>query len=243
MPWHAKSTGSYDRTSQEALDNAYMLATALVSEGWSIPAIAALLGNGAGESGLNPWRWESDYVPTYNEFLGWSGQIARQHGYGIFGFTPASNYINSTNEQTYARYGYAPNFSDRAGNASDGEAQTRYFITTVAANWTHTNYGYYAPYFSAIGVDISTFYYYTYQQFTSGKDANNNDIPIADLTGAFELCYEKPANTAAASSYNARVNNANYWYQVLILNPPTPGGKADSFNIMFYIKPKWKKYF
>ena len=242
MAWHAKSTGGYDRTSQEALDNAYMLATALVSEGWTLQAIAALLGNGAGESGLNPWRWESDYVPTYNEFLGWSGQVAQQHGYGIFGFTPASSYINSANEQAFANYGYAPNFSDRAGSPSDGEAQSRYFITTVAANWTHNLFNYYVDDFSAIGINISAFYYLTYDQFKTGKDSNNNDIPLADLTGAFELCYEKPADWAAASSYNYRVSNANYWYQVLILNPPTPGGDSDDFNIMLYLKPHWKRF-
>lgn len=242
MSWHANVTGGYDRTSQEALDNAYMLATSLVSEGWTLQSIAALLGNGAGESGLNPWRWESDYVPTYNEFLSWQGQTAQQHGYGIFGFTPASSYINSNNEQTYGRYGYAPNFSDIAGRPSDGAAQTMYFITTVSANWTHNLYNYYADDFSAIGVDISTFYYITYDQFKAGKDGGGNDLSLAELTGAFELCYEKPADWAAANSYNYRVSNATYWYQVLEDNPPTPGGGADDFNIMFYLKPYWKRY-
>ena len=241
MGWHAKSTGGYDRTSQEALDNANMLATALVSEGWSLKSIAALLGNGAGESGLNPWRWESDYVPTYNEFLGWQGSVAQQHGYGIFGFTPASSYINSNNAQTYAAYGYAPNFSDRPGAASDGEAQTRYFITTVAANWTHNLFSYYDDNFVGIGVDISQFYWLTYDQFKAGYDGNGNEMSIAELTGAFELCYEKPADWAAASSYFSRVNNAEYWYEVLQENPPTPVGSSDTFNIMFYLKPWWKK--
>lgn len=241
MSWHAKSTGGYDRTSTEALDNANMLASALMSEGWVIPSIAALLGNGAGESGLNPWRWESDYVPTYNEFLGWSGQQAQQHGYGIFGFTPASSYINNANQQAYASYGYAPNFSDRAGNATDGEAQTRYFITTVSANWTHNLFNYYADNFSAIGVDISDFYYLTYDQFKTGKDGGGNDVPLDFLTGAFELCYEKPADWAAANSYKYRVSNAVYWYNVLMNNPPAPGGGDSDFNIMFYLKPFWKK--
>lgn len=241
MAWHAKVTGGYDRTSQEALDNANMLATALVSQGWSLKSIAALLGNGAGESGLNPWRWESDYVPTYNEFLGWQGQVAQQHGYGIFGFTPASSYINSNNQQAYASYGYAPNFSDVQGNPSDGEAQTRYFITTVSANWTHNLFNYYDDNFVGIGVDISEFYWLTYDQFKNGYDANGNEMSIAQLTGAFELCYEKPADWAAANSYFYRVSNAEYWYNVLINNPPVPVGDGDDFTIMFYLKPWWKK--
>lgn len=240
MSWHAKVRGGYDRGSTEATDNAMMLASALRSQGWIDKSIAALLGNGAGESGLNPWRWESDYVPTYAEFSGWSGQVAQQHGYGIFGFTPASSYINANNQQAYAQYGYAPNFSDRQGNASDGEAQTRYFITTVSANWLHNLFYYYDDNFVAIGVDISQFYWLTYDQFKVGYDGDGNEMSIAQLTGAFELCYEKPADWAAANSYFYRVSNAEYWYDVLEHHPPVPTGDSD-FNIMFYLKPYWKK--
>lgn len=242
MPWHAKATGGYDRTSTEGQENANMLAAFMYSEGFSIASISAILGNGAGESGLNPWRWESDYVPTYNEFLGWSGQQAQQHGYGLFGFTPASSYINSTNEQQLAMYGYAPNFSDRHGNALDGEAQTKYFATTVGNNWTHNLFNYYADNFSAIGINISDFYYMTFDQFKSGQDAQGNDIPLDWLTGAFELCYEKPADWAAANSYNYRTANAAYWYTYFTDNPPVPVPSDNDFNIMFYLKPWWKKF-
>lgn len=239
MAWYAKSTGGYNSGSTEALANANMLATALRSDGWCNKAIAALLGNGAGESGLNPWRWEADYVPSYSEFANWSATQAQSHGYGLFGFTPASSYINSTNATRYSQW-YAPNFRDRAGNATDGEAQTRYFMSTVSANWLHNLYYYYADNFANIGVDISDFYYLTFNQFKTGIDGNGNEIPIAWLTGAFELCYEKPNDAAAANSYNYRVSNAEYWYSVLGPSP-TPTG-SDSFNIMLYMKPRWKKY-
>lgn len=238
--WHAKPLDGYDRTSQEAIDNVMMLARAIMPLGWSIKSLAALLGNGAGESGLNPWRWENNYIPTYNEFLGWHGTVAQQHGYGLFGFTPASSYINSTNEQTYARYGYAPNFRDITGRATDGEAQTRYFISTVEPNWSHGNHGYYWDNFNAIGVDIDTFYYMTYQEFMAGIDSQGNDIPLDYMTGAFELCYEKPADWAAADSYDYRCSSAQYWYDVL-KDMPIPGTGGDSFNIMFYLKPKYKR--
>lgn len=242
MSWHCKATGGYDRTSQEGLDNAEMLAGFLLSEGFCISAICAILGNGAGESGLNPWRWESDYVPTYNEFLGWSGQVAQQHGYGLFGFTPASSYINSTNEQQLAMYGYGPNFSDRAGSQYDGEAQAKYFAGTVEQNWTHNLFNYYYDNFIAIGIDISNFYNMTFAQFKAGVDGGGNDIPLDYLTGAFELCYEKPADWAAANSYNYRVSNAAYWYEYFEHHPPQPVQDDDSFNIMFYLKPFWKRY-
>lgn len=241
MSWHCKATGGYDRTSQEGLDNAEMIAAFLYSEGFCIDAICALLGNGAGESGLNPWRWESDYVPTYNEFANWTYQQSLSHGYGLFGYTPASTYINSTNQQQLAQYGYGPNFSDSAGSQNDGEAQTKYFATTVSSNWTHNLYNYYYDDFAAIGVDISDFYNITFAQFKSGEYSAGNPIPLEYLTGAFELCYEKPADWAAASSYSYRVSNAAYWYEYFEGHPPTPVIKDDDFNIMLYLKPFWKK--
>lgn len=242
MSWHCKSTGGYSATSQEGLDNATEFALFLQSQGFCIEAVCAILGNGAGESGLNPWRWESDYVPTYNEFLGWSGQVAQQHGYGLFGFTPASSYINAQNQQSLAQYGYGPNFSDISGSQRDGEAQLKYFVSTVQANWTHNLFNYYYDDFIAIGVDISNFYNLTFQEFQTGIDRNGNPIPLDYLTGAFELCYEKPADWAASNSYNYRTSNASYWYTYFQGHPPTPVTDDDSFNIMFYLKPFWKKY-
>ena len=136
MAWYAKATGSYSRTSTEAHNNALEIANTLIGRGWTKQAVAALLGNGAGESGLNPWRWESDDVPTYSRFLSWTSEQAGSHGYGIFGFTPANKYINSSNASTYASLGYGPNFSDSPGKATDGAAQTAYFVSTVESNWS-----------------------------------------------------------------------------------------------------------
>lgn len=219
--WHAKTTGGYVRTSQEALDNATMLANALTARGWSVIAIAALLGNGAGESGLNPWRWESDYVPTVSEFQSWDSTQEMSHGYGIFGFTPARKYINNQNQNQYSIYGYAPNFSDRAGNATDGNAQTLYFMSTVESSWSHNLYSYYEDDFAAIGIDINAFYWVTYQDFIRGVNGQTN-MTLNECVGAFELCYEKPADWAAASSYQTRCDNADYWYQYLLQHPPVP---------------------
>lgn len=241
MPWNAKQTGSYDRASVEGQENADMIASVLASAGFSIAAISALMGNGAGESGLNPWRWESDYVPTYSEFANWSYEQARVHGYGLFGFTPASTYINSANQSQYAEYGYGPNFSDRAGNPEDGEAQTLHFSNTVEANWVHNLYNYYLDDFAGIGVDINDFYFLTFEEYKTGLYSDNTEIPLEFLTGAFELCYEKPADWAAASSYQYRVSNAIYWYTYFQGHPPSPVTKSDEFNIMFYLKPFWKK--
>lgn len=203
--WSAKVTGGYDRASAEAKGNAQEMANTLQAAGWSVKAVCAMLGNGAGESGLNPWRWESDNVPTIAQYQGWTSAEAMSHGYGLFGFTPASKYI----EGGATLSGYAPNFADRAGSATDGAAQAQYFAASAGNSWTHGLHDYYADDFAGIGVNIDDFYYMSFQSFVSGNDR------IENLVGAFELCYEKPADWAAASSYNYRVEQAKYWETVI----------------------------
>ena len=218
--WYAKPVGGYLNTSNEGTANATNIANVLMYNGWSLMSICALLGNGVGESGLNPWRWESDYVPTVSEFENWTPQQATSHGYGIFGYTPANKYINQRNEVTYYP-NYGPNFSDQTGIAEDGEGQLNYFSDTASNNWSSNLFNYYDPEFTAIGVDISTFYYVTYSDFIRGVNGNTQ-MTLAECVGAFELCYEKPAAQPAASSYNTRVSNAQYWYNYFTANPPSP---------------------
>lgn len=224
--WYAKATGSYSRDSTEGKANATELANALINEGWSINSVCAMLGNGAGESGLNPWRWESDDVPTYSEYQSWTDDEALSHGYGLFGFTPASKYIEGGKPLA----GYAPNFSDSPGSPSDGNAQTLYFKSTVQGAWSQGLYDYYKDDFAAIGVNIDDFYFMTFNEFTAGNDTLEN------LTGAFELLYEKPADWAAASSYAHRVDSAKYWANYFNANPPTPTPVVKRLPIWFYLK-------
>lgn len=219
--WYAKPTGGYANTSTEAQTNASNIAGLLVTQGWSLKSVCALLGNATGESGLNPWRWESDDVPTVSQFQSWDSTQEMVHGYGLFGFTPARNYINTNNSNAYTMFGYAPNFADTVGNATDGQAQTLYFVSTVEQNWSHSLFNYYDPEFTNIGIDISTFYYATFNEFKEAK-INGVDMSLADCVGAFELCYEKPSASAAASSYQTRVDSATYWYNYFTTNPPTP---------------------
>lgn len=226
--WYAKYSGGYLRTSVEAHVNANNIAGILVADGWDRKSIAALLGNGAGESGLNPWRWEDNTppdvtVPTVSQFENWTIAEAQHHGYGIFQFTPASKYINSANAMHYASAGYSPNFADQPGTAQDGNAQTLFFVSTVASEWATQLYAYYYDDFINIGVDITPWYYTTYSNFKIGQDNNGNDLTLAELVGVFELDYERPGDTYAASSYASRVSNAEYWYDEISPTPPTPG--------------------
>lgn len=231
MAWHAKDIDedrqNYVTGSQESIDNATEMANLLSGQGWSIAAICAFLGNNAAEGGYNPWSWQlqnSGYsTPTYDEFLSWSDDQAREHGYGLVGFTPAKRYINDENETSLKDHGYSPHFRDSAhqGAATDGEAQTVFLFTDVPTNWTGGNYNYYNSVFNAIDVDIRNFYYITFDQFKAGL-INGSAIPLDWLTGAFELKYEKPNNALAAQSYNFRCSSAAYWYEYFTGNPPTP---------------------
>lgn len=218
MAWHAKIYGGYSTTSTEAVENVREMFNVLSSQGWSAGAIAAMLGNGAGESGLNPWRWQNDEVLATTDTYYINNQTA--HAYGLFQFDPAGKYINSSYAQALSTYG--PNFSDRTGRASDGDAQTRFMAQQIPNDWSSNLYNYYADDFAAIGVDISTFYYMTFDAFKAGTGYS-----IAQLTGAYELKYERPGDTYAASSYAHRVSSAEYWYNVIQGWGPVPPTPAD----------------
>lgn len=120
MAWHVQVTGGYAQGSTEANENALEICNILRGRGWSDNAISGVLGNMQYESGINPWRWESDDVLSITD----TSTIATStsHGYGLTQFTPAGKYIYSSYAQGYAEY--APNFSDHTGNATDGIAQT-----------------------------------------------------------------------------------------------------------------------
>ena len=219
--WYAKQTGAYLTTDSEARANALEMTTILYADGFVKTAVAAILGNSQWESGLNPWRWQGDFVPTVNTFNGWSEQQANEHGYGLFQYTPAKKYLNQQSSQDYSPY-YAPNLYDLPGNPSDGQAQMMFFRTYIPTDWLHGLYTYYYNAFIQYGVDISPWYYTQFNKFKYGVDNNDNPLTLAELTGVFELSYERPRDTDAASSYQTRVNYANYWYNIIPDPSPTP---------------------
>lgn len=115
MTWHAKTIGAYARNSDEAKENASLIYGVLSERGWTLNAVCGVLGNMGAESGYNPWRWQSDKVPSVNDSP-WTNK-----GYGFTQFTPGGKYINDANAK--ATSGYAPNFSDKPGKPEDGYAQ------------------------------------------------------------------------------------------------------------------------
>lgn len=234
--WYAKNTYGYADGSTEANANATSMAIILYRKNWSKGAVCAAIGNAsAGESNLNPWRWESEYIPTLAEFSDWDPEtVGRSHGYGLFQFTPPNKYINSRNEFLYPG-SYYPNFSDSPGQPIDGEGQMLYFAETGISQEWGFNQALYSAYYQAfqnVGVDISTFWNITLNNFKNGVDNNGNPLTIAELTGAFELGYERPAVTAAANSYRARVTSAEYYYSFL----PGPPVSRPSMPWIYYLK-------
>lgn len=77
-------------TAEQQQQNAKYIHSFLISSGWSLNAIAAILGNMQAESGLNPGRWQSDNV----------GNTAA--GYGLVQWTPATKYIEWCNSEGYS---------------------------------------------------------------------------------------------------------------------------------------------
>lgn len=78
--WTNSSTCPLTQAQQE--NNAYYIYSYLSRRGWTMEAVAALLGNMQVESYINPGQWESAY-PIYG-----SG------GFGLVQWTPWSKYTN-----------------------------------------------------------------------------------------------------------------------------------------------------
>ena len=209
MSWYAKPSGGYTTEDTEAQANMFMIKDYLVSQGWSLTAIAGFLGNVANESGFNPWRWQNDVVS-------W----ASDHGYGLVQFTPASYYIGINGRgQNFPEY--APNISVTGttigSSPNDGEAQLK--TIEIYHDDKFFNRQSYCDY-----TDISSAYPYS-----SYKTLN--DLWIATVGWLFN--YEFPA--ARYRDYEhamARYNTASRCYEIITGSqppdppiPPTPSRK------------------
>ena len=195
MSWYAKTSGGYPKESAEAHNNATEIFNILKTRGWTDNAIYACLGNLDHEGQYNPWRWESDNVPTYEEYQSWDESEQRRHGYGMWGFTPASKYIASS----YARSirGYAPNFSNLTGGSTDGYAQT-YFMDSGGSGW----------------IVRERFNNMTFAEFKTSNQSLYTAVKV------FLYCFENPANPEL--SLQSRYEAALYWQEYFTGVQPQP---------------------
>ena len=140
--WHCKATGPYNKESVEAFENACMVYFFLYDRGWTLNAVAGLLGNIGYEGAYNPWRWESDNVLASTDTA--AMQDTTQHGYGLVQFTPSAKYALDAAAQAYS--GFGVNFSDVTGSINDGDAQLQYideqpgYQSTPAFPMTYAQY-------------------------------------------------------------------------------------------------------
>lgn len=85
MAWKAKPSGGYTYDSEEGKENITEITNILrTTYNYTDEAITGVIVNCLSESGLNPWRWESDIYPPE----------AYARGCGLFGFTPYSRYLS-----------------------------------------------------------------------------------------------------------------------------------------------------
>lgn len=83
--------GESEPLSQEEMNvNALYIYNYLISNGWSVNAIAGMLGNMEAESTINSGRWQSEDVGNTSM------------GYSLVQWTPATKYIDWCSEQGYS---------------------------------------------------------------------------------------------------------------------------------------------
>lgn len=205
--WHAKAKGAYAIDSTEAYDNALEAWSILLNSGWTLNAFSGYWGNVGGEGGYNPWRWQSDKVQPSG------GSPWTNKGYGLTQFTPASKYIDAA----MGYKGYAPNFSDRTGNASDGLAQVL-FLNDRADYYPTSRYP------------------ETYTEYKVSLESPEY------LASVWLYNYERPADPASTEA--TRKRNARYWFDKLNgVEPPVPppigGGTLPFWFMAAMSKRRW----
>lgn len=188
MAWHAKNYGGYYNNDQDAIDNGLEFVTGMLSVGWTKEAAAAAWGNIGFESAYNPWRWERDNIlPSYSSVI----DTSRTNGYGLVQFTPPGNYLHNSYAQSLP--GFAPNYSDRTGNASDGAAQTVFIDWFGGQGQWFINPGYNYP--------------LSWSQF------KESTLSPEYLAAAWLHNYERPADQSHSVEV-IRGQEARYWYDL-----------------------------
>ncbi len=122
--FYAKPSGTYAISSVEGTANIKAVYNYLHPLGYTDNCIVGILGNVMAESGLNPWLWENN---TYNP----------NNGYGLFQFTPGSEYINASWIPDYAP-NTDPSQAVAGASPNDALGQLYAFSNDTFAKW----YGY-----------------------------------------------------------------------------------------------------
>lgn len=204
MAWQAKPSGAYALGSAEWVDNWDMIKGLLQGQ-WTDEAIAGMGGNLQHESGMNPWRWQSDTVNT-------------SMGYGLAQFTPASQYIALSGAMpnmstTSITAGASPDDGTRQIQAIDGDELGKWVSTCWRSYWSKITYSGLWEYAQQILNQWGNGSRITMSQFKACTD-------IDACTFIWLACYEGPASpNYSTRQATARDIYVNYMGGVV---PPTP---------------------
>ena len=209
MAWHAKPSGAYGFNEAENYDNSMEIYGILSSQGFNVAAVAGVCGNSQHESGLNPWRWQSD-------------QVSASLGYGLLQWTPSTGYTSLA--------GATPNFSTSAvtqgATPEDGARQIQAFYENNPAKWNTSCWRVYW--------DVTTYHeYYVRTRYILNTWGNGRSLTLdqfknitdpAYAADAFLACFEGPT----VPNYSVRESTAADFYQRFTgVTPPTPPTPPD----------------
>lgn len=183
--FYAKPDYGYAYNSTEGTANIKAVYDYLSPEGYTKNCVIGILGNVAEESGFNPWYWQNHNADPSDPNI----------GYGLFQFTPASQYINATWLPDHA-----PNMSTTQTTAgaspNDAKAQLYAVINDVFNKWAGNCWRSYwdpndYPYLYNLRGHILSSY-------GSGSSITMNQFKvidnIEDALFCFFACYEGPGN-------------------------------------------------
>lgn len=186
------TANSYNISIDDMQPNARYIYQYLKNEGWTINAIAGVLGNMQVESKMSPWIWQgtidgSIIKEDRTQELNMAVLESKEPGYGLVQWTPYYKYTNWCDNNNLAYW--------------DIDSQLYRICWEVANNeqWIPR---------ADKGYNI------TFSNFTK-----SNDDPYW-LAGAWAFCYERPgSSTGTITEQNnlkiERGNNAIYWYNYL----------------------------
>lgn len=233
MGWYAKPSGAIGYNTDEGRANIQEMCNFFNERGYSIESQAGIIGNSVAEGGLNPWRWQGD---KYNQSL----------GYGLFQYTPASDYINGC---THIQY-HAPNLSvtevTDGASPTDAIAQMIVFDQNTLYKWGS---GCWRPYWDKdTYADLYDVRNRLLELYGNGSSLTMQQFKAIDnvyyATFAFLACFEGPT----APSMDIRYEYASDIYKILTGenpddpvippdNPITPNPKRKKLPIWMMVRP------
>ena len=207
--FYAKPSGTYLYDSAEGTSNIYAIYNYLRSYGYNKKCVEGILGNVYAESGLNPWLWENN---TYDPSM----------GYGLFQFTPGSEYLNASGIPDHAPNTDTSQASPGA-DPDDAKGQLYCFVNDTFGKWLSTCWrSYWDP---SVYPDLYTRRTNILNTWGNGSTLTMDQFKAItdyeDACFAFLACFEGPA----VPNYTQRA----YYAQEIkyILDPYHPINRYD----------------